>query len=167
MYPIASTIVGAGGVGSITFSSIPQTFTHLQLRVFNRCTSTSADQSASLNFNGDAGSNYSVHRLHGYGGSVSSDAGTSTNLIYTGAYPASVETANVFGIGIIDILDYANTNKNKTVRSISGYDANGSGEVQFSSGAWYNTSAITSILLTTGNNFAQYSTVQLYGITTA
>jgi predicted patatin/cPLA2 family phospholipase len=73
--------------------------------------------------------------------------------------------ANIFGAGVIDILDYANTNKYKTVRALSGHDNNGSGYVNFESGLWMSTSAITSIkLFTAGNVYAQYTQFALYGI---
>jgi hypothetical protein len=65
---------------------------------------------------------------------------------------------------ITDILDYTNTNKNKTIKSISGYDKNGGGAVMISSGAWYNTSAVTQINCYESANSAQYSRIDLYGI---
>jgi hypothetical protein len=66
---------------------------------------------------------------------------------------------------ILDILDYADTNKFKTTRSLTGFDRNGAGSVSFNSGNWRSGSAITSIRLFAGNNaFAQYSSLALYGI---
>ena len=72
--------------------------------------------------------------------------------------------ANIFGTGIIDILDYADTSKYKTVRTLFGYDANGSGYIAFSSNLWQSTSAITSITMTPVNGIAEYSSFALYGI---
>jgi hypothetical protein len=73
--------------------------------------------------------------------------------------------ANTFGTFILDILDYKDTNKYKTARSLDGSDANGSGEISLRSGSWRNTAAITSITLTpTGTGIAQYSSFALYGI---
>jgi hypothetical protein len=78
---------------------------------------------------------------------------------------AANSTANIFGVGISDILDYANTNKHKTIRSISGHDQNGSGFVFLFSANWRNTNAITSIkLFPAAGSFAQNSTIALYGI---
>jgi hypothetical protein len=65
---------------------------------------------------------------------------------------------------ICDVLDYANTNKFKTLRSLTGNDRNGSGSIWLDSGLWRSTSAITSIKFTTGTAFAQYSQFALYGI---
>ena len=74
-------------------------------------------------------------------------------------------TANVFGAGVLDILDYANTNKNKTAKTLAGFDANGSGFADLWSGAWYNTQAITSVTLVAGSFlFAENSRFALYGV---
>jgi predicted patatin/cPLA2 family phospholipase len=75
-------------------------------------------------------------------------------------------TASTFGAGVIDILDYADTNKFKTTRTLNGVSSNASSAIDYIflvSGLWRSTSAITSITLT-GNNFAQYSHFALYGI---
>jgi hypothetical protein len=67
----------------------------------------------------------------------------------------------------MDILDYANTNKYKTVRTLSGYDLNNAtyGALRSYSGLWMNTNAITSIkFYADGVNLAQYSQFALYGI---
>jgi hypothetical protein len=69
----------------------------------------------------------------------------------------------MFGALVIDILDYTNTNKNTTIRSLGGYDANGSGYLQLESMLWNNTAAINQIVLGTGG-WAQYSSFALYGI---
>jgi hypothetical protein len=67
---------------------------------------------------------------------------------------------------VLDILDYANTNKFKTVRSLTGVDANGSGFVALMSGLYRSTTAITSIKLfsTYGSNWTSTSTFALYGV---
>ena len=68
----------------------------------------------------------------------------------------------------MDILDYTNTNKNKTIRAIAGFDANGSGTAGLWSSVYLDTSAITSIAVGTANsNFAAGSRLDLYGITTS
>ena len=168
---IAGQTVGAGGAASVTFSSIPQTFTHLQVRVFMRDAQTFGTyDNLYYRLNGDAGSNYSNHRLLGDGTSAYSYNYTSQTFVATGTNPSINSTANVFGVSIIDFLDYTNTNKYKTSRSISGFDGNGSGFVSLDSGLWMSTSAITSILLGGQNSGAtpvQYTRVDLYGITSS
>ena len=160
---IATTIVGSGGAADITFSSIASTYKHLQIRVMTRSTAAISLGGFRLEFNGDTtSSNYKGHYLYGDASSVG--AGTSS-YIGVGLITGASATANVFGISIIDIIDYANTNKNKTVKSLAGSDLNGSGEIDFFSGLWINTSAITSIrLFAAAPNFAQNSSFALYGI---
>jgi hypothetical protein len=163
---IATTTVGGGGSASITFSSIPSTYTHLQIRAISRQTSTGVN--AYLQFNSDTSSaNYTQHQLAGNGSTVSASATTTGTL--SGAYlfygASSSQGANVFGAAVIDILDYANTNKYKTGRSLSGYDNNGSGVLNLTSALWLSTSAISSItVLPQSANFAQYTQFALYGI---
>lgn len=158
---IATTTVGSGGTATITFTSIPATYTHLQIRWFSK--NTSADYSIRAQFNSDTAANYSYHGLYGTGAVVGVFSGASQTFLQVGQNADT--TANVFGTGIVDILDYANTNKYKTTRTLSGYDKNGGGTVTFESGSWRSTSAITSIsLFDAAGDFAQYSSFALYGI---
>jgi len=164
---IATSTVGSGGVASITFSSIAATYTHLQIRGIGRSNrATPADMdSLFIQFNSDTAANYSDHALRGDGATASatSDVSYSQMEMYR---IANVYAANVFGAQIVDILDYANTNKYKTIRSLGGVDNNGSGMVALNSGNWRNTAAVTSILLkpAVGTLFNQYTSFALYGI---
>ena len=160
---ISTVTVGAGGSASITFSSIPSTFQHLQIRSIGRSAGT--NHTINLNFNGDTSSSAYWHLLYGTGSSANAYA-VSTAYMQAGYDAKSTDGANIFSANITDILDYANTSKYKTIRTLGGYDTNGGGELGLSSGSWASTSAVTSIVLTTGNaaNFAQYSTFALYGI---
>lgn len=162
---IATTTVGAGGASTITFSSIPQTYTHLQIRFIGRRTNTGLD-STRMNFNSDSGANYKpTHYVIGDGLGVFSGTSTSNAFALSFYTSGSDATSGIFGAHITDILDYTNTNKNKTGRILSGIDLNGSGSAVFSSFLWMSTSAITNIVLTPNSgNFAQYSTFALYGI---
>ena len=78
-------------------------------------------------------------------------------------YLELVDIDFIFGTFIVDILDYANTNKYKTMRALDGFDANGSGYAVLWSGNWRSTSAVSTITIT-GGTFAQYSSFALYGI---
>jgi len=160
---IATTTVGAGGAASITFSSIPQTYTHLQIRGIIKNTSTT--NFAAMQFNSDTGNNYSAHYLDGDGATAISGGAANYDKCYF-SYGGTSANANVFGVAVIDILDYANTNKFKTVRGLTGVDVNGvGGYVELNSSSWRSTSAITNINILFGaNNFAQYSQIALYGI---
>jgi hypothetical protein len=163
---ISTVTVGSGGAASVTFSSIPATYTHLQIRLIARSLENNSGlDTPFLRFNSDTGSNYAAHRLYGSGSSAGADAVTSQSQIRAGFVPLLNDLASVFGVIIYDVLDYANTNKYKTVRILTGTDLNGSGYVGFQSGLWQNTNAITTItMLPSNGNWAQYSQFALYGI---
>ena len=164
---ITTTVVSTP-VASVTFSSIPQTYKHLQIRIFGRTTRVSTDATISIQLNSDSGSTWSTHQMSGNGTVTSSSGGGSRTYDYTGAClgAGSSASANIFGAGITDILDYANTNKYKTIRTLSGADFNGSGNIGLLSGNWRNTDAITTILFTDSsfNNLATNTSIALYGI---
>jgi len=172
-YPIASTTVGSGGSSSVAFTSIPSDYTHLQVRMIARTNRTSPEINDYLNvrFNSDSGSNYARHRLYGNGASVTASANSSIAQFYIEHFPAAGSAANVFGAAVMDILDYKNANKYKTVRMIAGKDENATdtGLIFFHSALWMSTSAITSITLTPGSGtlITQYSEFSLYGIKVA
>ena len=162
---ISTVTVGSGGSASITFSSIPATYKHLQIRAICKTTAaTSNINSIFGQFNSDTGSNYARHYLNGSGSAVGAGASASIASMFFGTNIETLGTS-AFAVNIIDILDYTNTNKYKTTRSLSGVDANGTGYVQFMSGLWMNTAAVTSItILPASDDFIQYSQFALYGI---
>jgi hypothetical protein len=164
---IATVTVGSGGSASISFTSIPSTYSHLQIRGIAR-TARSAQVGDPLlfTFNSDSASNYNYHYLQGDGSGVSVGASTSQNNFWMYRASGAGATASVFGAIVVDILDYKDTNKFKTVRGLGGVDNNGGGDISLSSAAWRSTSAITSITIVnfSATNFQQYSTFALYGI---
>jgi hypothetical protein len=162
-FQIATTTVGSGGAADITFSSIPVDYTHLQIRILSKGTDSSL-RNIAFRFNSDTGSNYSEHYLLGDGASASSGGVANISQVPLGVIPGSSSSA--FSVNIIDILDYANTNKYKTAKSLQGLDVNGvGGTVRLRSGNWRSTSAINSITIFPDlGNFAQYSSFQLYGV---
>ena len=170
---IATVNVGVLGSSSISFTSIPSTYKHLQIRALTRDDRSSIYlyDTYFVTFNGDTGSNYSQHLVYGQSVSGSSPivdqfGSASQTKIQVYTTPVNISTTQIFGAQIIDILDYANTSKNKTLRGFGGVDENGSGLVSFGSGAWFNTAAITSVTITgsSSTNFVQNSTFALYGI---
>lgn len=165
---IATVTVGSGGASTITFSSIPGTYTHLQIRGIMRDTfsgGTGIGQ-CTIIVNSDSASNYAFHWLQGDGSTASAFGYANRNDgWFAGAMPKDADTASSYGVMVSDILDYANTNKFKTYRDLSGVDLNGSGKVFFQSGLWRSTSAITSLTIYPNiSNFKQYTTFALYGI---
>lgn len=163
---IATVTIGSGGASTVTFSSIPSTYQHLQLRYTakNDSGGGTSDTYNTVRFNGDSASNYAMHYLLGDGGGTYATAVTSQTNTWFGLSPYGASNP-AFGANIIDILDYANTNKNKTIRTLAGDDRNGAGSITLTSGLWMNTSAISSMVITaTSFPFAEYSSFALYGI---
>jgi len=159
-YESIATAYGNNSSDTITFSSIPSTYTHLQLRIFAWASGASA---ATIQFNG--GGTYSDHYLYGTGAAAAS-AGDVSDTVIRANIRVGGGTANIYGTAIIDILDYANTNKYKTVRSLTGRDENGSGIVSLASGLYQATTAISSITIV-GNASTAWTTASsfaLYGI---
>ena len=168
---IATVTVGSGGQSSISFSSIPSTYKHLQIRGITEDTGQNNNNTASpyLTINNDSGGNYAIHGLRGNGSTATAYGYASQTVITLFGGGIGNATSNIFGVFIADILDYATTNKNKTVRTLAGNDSNGVGAANYislSSGVWLSTNAINSLTITSasGGNFAQYSSFALYGI---
>jgi hypothetical protein len=162
-YNIAT--VTTSGVSSATFSSIPSTYKSLQIRIMTNDT-TQGGGYMQFQINGDTGANYVGHTIYGNGTTVGAQNFLSQGRIPRAGYITQV--ANAFGVSVIDIIDYASTTKNKTVRIFAGQDINtsGSGELFIGSGLWLSTSAISSItfLNNGGSNFKANTTLALYGV---
>ena len=118
-----------------------------------------------MQFNSDTGTNYSDHFLLGTGAVTAANADVNSVKMPVVESSNSGTLANVFGATVLDILDYADTNKYKTVKSICGTDANGSGNIFLTSGSWRNTAAISTITIIPEKvSFVQYSSFALYGV---
>ncbi len=166
---IATNTVGSGGVSSVTFSSIPSTYKHLQIRWLMRSNrATGYNDALRFRFNSDTGSNYSNHLLYGDGTGAYADAGTNTTSMPLGYGSSNNNIASSFGAGVIDILDYANTSKYTTGRGLTGLSTNGAGDetIGLASGSWRNLNAVTSITIFpgTGTLFNEYTQIALYGV---
>ena len=163
-YSIATATVTSGGATTITFSSIPSTYTHLQIRGFSKDSRTNANTGFTMQINSDSGTNYSNHQVSG-DGTTAAGYGLANDTSIGIGNSAGGSNANIFGAQIVDVLDYANTNKYKTIRTLGGHDENGSGYLGLFSGNWRNTTAITSLtILPLVANFAQYTSFALYGV---
>ena len=164
--------VEPSSVSSVTFTGLGaySDYRHLQVRMVGRTTDTgfTAVRVLQMTFNGDTGSNYSRHQLLGNGSSVTSGGASSTTSINANnVLPADDTVANSYGVAIIDILDFNDINKNTTARLMHGVLSNATytPNIYLSSGAWYNTSAVTSISFAfEGKNIKTGSRFSLYGV---
>jgi hypothetical protein len=168
---IQTVSVGSGGASSVTFTSIPSTYKHLQIRGIARDSRTTyVNSNLIIRFNGDSGSNYSWHNLQGNGTSAAARGAANDSAIRSNVLAAAGAPTGSFSGYVTDILDYTDTNKYKTLRSLGGVDSNGAvmgegGFIELLSGSWRNTAALTSISLAADTpNLLQYTTFALYGI---
>ena len=158
--PIATTTVSGTSTTTITFNSIPATYT--DLIVILNCLGINGTGAVRLALNADNGSNYSRTYLYGDGSSASSSRETSSNYITLNAGVNVSSTVPSFFK--IDLFGYAGST-NKTILADTSMDYNGSGIVNRTVGLWRSTSAINSVrFLTSGNYFNSGTTATLYGI---
>ena len=157
---ITSNTVGAGGVASVTFSSIPNTYT--DLLILSSARSTSSTSSIQAQFNGNA-TGYTNRELTGSGSAASSS--TATGYAYFDVAVSSSMTANTFSNGSLYIPNYTgSTNKSSSGDGVQENNATAA-YMNLDANLWANTAAITSIVLNLNTgSFAQYSTFYLYGI---
>lgn len=172
LQPIYTQTVGSGGISSIAFNNIPQTFTDLKVVCSVRASRTAQTWDATgFQFNSDSSGNYSGTLLYaGASGSgaasinVANQGGISINL-YSSTASA---TANTFGNGELYIPNYRSSNF-KSVIGDSTAETSGTADwiIGLGAGLWRSTSAITqmNVYPVSGGTFLQYSTVTLYGIT--
>lgn len=162
-FDLLETTVLSSEASSVTFSNLGNysNYKHLQLRATIKFTGTT--YVGFMRVNGVSSlSSYSSHRLYGDGSSVASQNQSGNGNLGTLVFPYL--TTNAFGGIVADFLDFSNTNKNKTVRSLSGISS-GYPFVQLQSGAYLSTNAITSISVhAETNNLAIGSRLSLYGI---
>lgn len=165
------TVTLSTSTPTVTFSGIPAEYKHLQIRYAVRTDMNSGGNWSPVNirFNADSGSTYSVHSFYGTGSSAAAEGYASQTSANPGFGAPNTFGANVFGVGIVDVLDYSSTSKNKTIRSFSGTENNGSGIIMFQSGGWFSTAAINSLTFglygsTNGSNYLANTTFALYGI---
>lgn len=175
--PLQVITVGPSNASSISFTNIPTTgYRSLQIRGIS-C-GVRADYrigEATITFNSDSTSSYSCNDIYadGSGPSATALSSRSNIRIAPGTMGGNAGGTAYFGAFILDILDYANTNKYKTLRGFSGVDLNGTyggigGRLGITSGLWMKTEAISSIAITpTGASpFLQFSQFALYGVKT-
>lgn len=166
---IASAVVDSSGQAIITFDNIPQNYTHLQLRIVARTLGSGGTQEQYLKFN-DYSTGYNAHYVYGQGGganAVLAGGNTYSTVMWLTRCPDAAKLSNTFMSAVVDIYDYRNSNKNKTVKCIGGWNAHGTGEIWVTSGFSANTAPVTQITWRSNQNYIEGSRFSLYGIRSA
>ena len=161
---ISSNTVGSGGVVTVTFSSIPATYTDLAIKISARSDRASTNDYFSMKFNSNS-SGYTDKETYGDGNSIiQSETNNSTTSAFMFIINGASTTANTFSSTDIYIPNYAAA-INKSVSSLSVSENNAASAIEgFNTNLWANTAAITSISFTAIGNYVQYSTFSLYGV---
>lgn len=170
-YDSIATVTLSSPAASITFSSIPQTYVHLQVRGIMRANTTNQTSSSLyVTLNSDSNANYSSHRIYGNNTSVAYNSNansTPLNSLGIGSGTGPNSLANTFAANLIDILDYTNTNKNTTLKGWHASEQNSTNDsyMLVNSLGWNNTAAVTTIRFdSNGTQFETGTTFALYGI---
>ena len=166
---IATTTVGSGGTAEIDFTSIPSTYKHLQVRALVRTNRASTRDALYIYLNNTrTTTSYTTHNLNGDGASATSAGYGSGSGVgaQSGLLLGNSVASQTFSVFIMDILDYADTNKNTTIRMLGGWDSNGFGDVFLNSNAFLSTAAVSRIGFdpTNGTALLENSSFALYGI---
>lgn len=165
-YDALATVLLPSSASTVTFAGIPSGYKHLQIRGIAFGTAAASGPLA-YRLNQDSTASYSNHILGGNGAVSSAYPATSESYARLYGYYDNLSNTSFPLAVVLDILDYANTNKNTTGRVLSGMEKNGAnyGEVFLFSNAWYNTNAVTSIeIFCSGQNLAVNSSFALYGV---
>lgn len=169
-YTLISSNVLASSAASITFSSIPATYTDLEIRISSRSNNAAATQNVNMTLNGLGTSVYSYTLILGTGSAASSGKATSTTDLNPTDNPAATATASTFGNASIYIPSYT-VAKNKQMGSFGVNENNVTAARMLATAMLFSsTAAITSITLSSSGgstSFVADSSFYLYGISNA
>ena len=158
-YTLLDSSVLTSEVATVTFSSIPSTYRDLV--VIAVCSPTVYAGDFAIKFNGDTGTNYNWVFMNG---SASVTSGAQSGVSRLKLQGQSDPQADDVNFVKIDILDYAQTDKHKSL--LSRFNSTDGGAVVATAGRWASTSAINSLTfyMQDGDNFNIGGTFYLYGI---
>lgn len=160
-FKIATVTVGSGGASTINFTSIPSTYTDLQVMFSTRVSGSGNYLQCNVGINGQSsGTNITARTFWATG----SSAGSNTSE-YGFHSTAASATASTFANASIYFPNYAgSTNKSYSVDDVT--ETNATDAVRhLTAGLWSQTAAINQLTFTpSSGTFDQYSSATLYGI---
>jgi hypothetical protein len=164
---ISTVYLSSGSQSTIDFTSIPSTYKHLQLRLYYICSTSPGTVRLKVGTSGSISStSYSYHDFKSNGTTPTGYVAAPNNVE---AYILLDSQNTGTNVGVIDFLDYSNTNKATALKSFFGSQKLSTGgtenHIGFSRIAWVNTATITNIqFYTQSGSFNQYSHFALYGL---
>lgn len=117
-FELIQTVSLASNTATVSFNSIPQTFTHLQIRWVANSINNASDDNLNLRVNGDTSSSYRVHEFNAFGTTAQSRALAQATSMVLGYLPANNLTSTWYSAGVADILNYRNLNMNRTIKGM-------------------------------------------------
>jgi hypothetical protein len=170
-YVFIARVTATGGESSLTLSSIPSTYKHLQVRSYLGDTYSVVSPGGCgmerFTYNSDTANNYATNRVYGDGAGVFT-TGYASQASAGNMAAITWGNQNIFASSVTDIYDYANTNKFKSSKCLGGSDSrtgSSNWQINFASAIWLSTNAINSITLNAAiSGFRAGSTMDLYGI---
>jgi hypothetical protein len=168
-YESIATVTSTGSQTSLSFTSIPGTYTHLQIRGISRVVEAAFFSTCVIQFNGITTTSYSVKRVENRSNTIAAFGYANQSSMEMALTAATNFSTDNFGASITDIHNYKDTDKFKTIRSISGASdfvtSNNNGINALNSGNFRSTNAITSITISAyGSTFVAGTTFALYGV---
>ena len=166
-YDLLETQTLGTAAASVTFTGLDSytDYKHLQIRYVVRGAELVSVRDNLINLNGDTGSNYSDHTLRVNLPNVVSQGGTNQSNYFAGAVVGNDAGAGIFSPGVVDILDFASSSKNTTLRTLGGSFPSGIETVYLTSGLYFSTNAITSIEMSLDSgDYLTGSRFSLYGV---
>jgi hypothetical protein len=169
-YTLISSSVLSSTTANVTFSSIPQTYTDLVLRMSYRTNASGLfGSNPAIRFNSDTTSNYSYTALEAKGTSAASFAESSINALYMQSSDSAGNTADTFTSNEVYIPNYTGT-ANKPISQFKAAEQNATtAEMHILASLYRGSSAISTILIAANSNmvsnsFLSGSSFYLYGI---
>lgn len=169
-YTLISSNTLSSSAASVTFSSIPSTYTDLVIKLSARDSNAGTRQGKfRITFNSDSATNYSQTWMYGQpDASATPYSGQYTsNTVYyppQGNGDSAGNTSNTFTSMEIYIPNYL-VSQNKPMSTVSATEDNATGSLLYAdAGLWRNTAAITTISIVTTGSYIAGSSFYLYGV---
>jgi len=162
-YDLLETTTLSSSASSVTFSSIDQSYSHLEIRATAKVFS---NRTLKARLNNISTASYAWHNLRGDGSTISTQGASNQSNIDIGEGMSNINTSGAFAGFIISVLDYSSSEKNTTTRAFTGYaDSSSFSNVNITSGFLNSTQAINQIeFFLNGTNFISGTRFSLYGI---
>ena len=164
-YDLLETTTLGSSASSVTFTGLGSysDYAHLQIRMVSRGDKASNAADLLMQINADTGSNYAWHTLRADGSNVSPFARDTKTELDIGYVAGGNSTASSFSASVLDILDFSNSSKNTTIRTLNGV-SNEWTYIRLTSGLWNNTNAVTSLqFFADAGNLVSGSRFSLFG----